>query len=380
MKVYINYKTPDDRVGSYHCHEDTVTVDTSDTSMMHFTWTVSSNVTIVKGTLSFLVCIKKTDIDGNETNHWNSELNREITISEGLECDETILEEYPDVITHILTRLSTLEALNGIDENAKLLELDTTLEIAGKAADAKVVGDEIKALEKALEELKPDLAGLVIDVSESVTLDPSSNEEQIFDVSNIVNGAAIEQAISDGRTVTLLYNISVTNENIFSRTQHTVLTNRNRYVLDDVDISYISGVMHNVYTNRYAMVELLIGHTKDSTTHEVTITYYPDPAGSNANGGSGLVMELDTTLQVSGKAADAGAVGNKISELNNAMIDSHRRMTTWNVVKNGSVVTINYTLENDQQSYSDVLTFNDAGYLTSIVSNGFESTGNWEGF
>lgn len=275
MKIYINYKTPDNRVGSYHCHEDTVTVDTSDTNMMHFTWTVSSNVTMVKGTLSFLVCIKKTDKDGNETNHWNSELNREMTISEGLECDETILEEYPDVITHILTRLSTLEALNGIDENAKLLELDTTLEIAGKAADAKVVGDKLK-----------DLAGYELDLTETVIVDSDSNEDQSFDVTNIVNGSEIKKAIDERRTIYLAYTDP---DKLFgSSTVRVMLSAIRRYGFDDMPeyIFAISGVVLGTNRSRFAEVRLVLSGSENNSDYGISILYTPDKNVGNSSGGS----------------------------------------------------------------------------------------------
>lgn len=96
MSVYINYRRSDKVIGCFKAVN--VAVDESDTSVMHFDWTISKNVTMAKGPLSFLVCIKKADEDGNEENHWNSELNQEMYISEGLESGEPIAEEYPDII------------------------------------------------------------------------------------------------------------------------------------------------------------------------------------------------------------------------------------------------------------------------------------------
>lgn len=136
MVVYINYKTPDNQLGSYHAKN--VMVDESDDTVMHFDWTLSRNVTHAKGNIAFLVCIRKTDEAGDEVNHWNSELNRELIISEGLECDEVVLGSHPDVITDILLRLSDVEA-------GKII-LDTTLAVEGYAADAKAVGEAIDAL------------------------------------------------------------------------------------------------------------------------------------------------------------------------------------------------------------------------------------------
>lgn len=97
MTVYINYLRSD----SYHAmyKANNVAVDTSNNSIMHFDWTISRNVSSVVGKLAFLVCIRKTDEDGNEVNHWNSELCKECYVSEGLEPDaEDFKELYPDII------------------------------------------------------------------------------------------------------------------------------------------------------------------------------------------------------------------------------------------------------------------------------------------
>lgn len=96
LRVYVNYMRRDRVVGCYLARN--VTVDTTDSAIMHFDWTISRNVSQVAGEIKFLVCIKKGDSEGNEVNHWNSELNTEMYISEGLEVGESVLEPYPDII------------------------------------------------------------------------------------------------------------------------------------------------------------------------------------------------------------------------------------------------------------------------------------------
>lgn len=94
LAIYINYMRADRQVDCYKA-KNIVAED----SIMHFDWTISRSVSSVKGSLKFLVCIKKGDTDGNEVNHWNSELNTEMYISEGLEVDgESLLADYPDII------------------------------------------------------------------------------------------------------------------------------------------------------------------------------------------------------------------------------------------------------------------------------------------
>lgn len=97
LSIYINYMRKDRYVACYKATD--IVVDNADPSIMHFNWTVSRNVSEVKGELKFLVCIKKGDSEGYEVNHWNSELNTEMYISEGLEVDPSILDPYPDIIS-----------------------------------------------------------------------------------------------------------------------------------------------------------------------------------------------------------------------------------------------------------------------------------------
>ena len=120
MVVYINYMLPDRTKGCYIA--DNVTADDTDDTIMHFDWTISRNVTQVKGDIFFLVCIKKTDENGDEVNHWNSELCKDIYISEGLECEEVVFELYPDIITSLLERMDAIENIT-VDVNTN--EIDT---------------------------------------------------------------------------------------------------------------------------------------------------------------------------------------------------------------------------------------------------------------
>lgn len=96
MSIYINYMRKDRYVACYKATD--IAVDAADSNIMHFDWTISRNVSEVKGELKFLVCIKKGDAEGYEVNHWNSELNNEMYISEGLEVEPSIFDPYPDII------------------------------------------------------------------------------------------------------------------------------------------------------------------------------------------------------------------------------------------------------------------------------------------
>ena len=112
MKIYINYiNLNDKKVKGSHIAENVV-IDNFDGNIIHFDWTIKKHVTPSKGNLAFLVCVRQVDTEGNESNHWNSELNTECYISEGMEFDsETIENEYPDIVTQLLERMDSVEAL-----------------------------------------------------------------------------------------------------------------------------------------------------------------------------------------------------------------------------------------------------------------------------
>lgn len=125
MRVFINYMRPDGEPDSYIC--ESVTIDEADSSIMHFDWTISKNATMIQGTLSFLVCIKEVDEEGNELHHWNSELCTDMTVSTGLEVTETILVKYPDIVTQLLARMDAVENIQSVITGTDLVKLQAQL-------------------------------------------------------------------------------------------------------------------------------------------------------------------------------------------------------------------------------------------------------------
>ena len=106
MHFYINYRSPDESLGCYVV--DNVSIDENDSNIMHFDWTITRNVAKSEGKVIFLVCAKKVDENGNETLHWNSELCEDMYVSEGLECDEVLEEEYPDLYTQLIEMINNV--------------------------------------------------------------------------------------------------------------------------------------------------------------------------------------------------------------------------------------------------------------------------------
>ena len=109
LSIYINYMRKDRYIGCYKATD--ITVDDVNSNIMHFNWKISRNVSEVVGELKFLVCIKKGDSEGYEINHWNSELNAEMYISQGLEAEEGIFDAYPDIITQWEDEVNTVKQI-----------------------------------------------------------------------------------------------------------------------------------------------------------------------------------------------------------------------------------------------------------------------------
>ena len=189
MKIYINYMRPDKAKDMDLAKE--VTVDEADSNIMHFKWTISSNVTLVKGNLSFLICVKKTDEDGMENNHWNSELCQECYISEGLECSESIISENPDIITDLLVRMESAEFAVSSDEvtrkinNALATEPTTQETIKSEVSkylktDVDLVGTVEEVVDGALSDVS-DIADEAASVAgEALTVARGKNRARVF--------------------------------------------------------------------------------------------------------------------------------------------------------------------------------------------------------
>ena len=124
MAVYINYICADKTMGS--CAARNVRADDTDNNLMRFDWVVNNHITSKKGKITFLVCIKQTNSDGSLSYHWNSELNSDMHISEGLECEEDIIEKYPDIITDLLAKMNTIE-IGFSNNNTKFNQLEETV-------------------------------------------------------------------------------------------------------------------------------------------------------------------------------------------------------------------------------------------------------------
>lgn len=136
--LYINYRNAGNKLNSYLVEDVTVTGDT-----INFSWLLSRHVTENPGTISYIVCAKKSD-DTGVINEWNTKVATGI-VGIGLEATEEIEEQNIDIIEQILRSIVELENNSGGSAGSSVA-VDTTLSVSGQAADAKATGDAISAL------------------------------------------------------------------------------------------------------------------------------------------------------------------------------------------------------------------------------------------
>lgn len=153
MRVYINYKRSDGQVGM--SIPKNVTVDEIDSNIMHFDWTITRGATLTSGTLSFSVCIKKPTVNGGEENHWNSEINTQMTVSPGLEYEEQKSPQQADLISDLIDRMEATE--NAVETagiyvtteqmNAFLAQFESLKDELAKRTETVVFEAVIKAVD-----------------------------------------------------------------------------------------------------------------------------------------------------------------------------------------------------------------------------------------
>lgn len=115
MIMRIVYQRPD---GHREPHlVENLRVDEADENTIHFEWTISGNVTAVKGNISFMVCAKLSDSEGNREREWHTRLSQDLVVDEGMECSgEEIVEQNPDIIEAILVQLDDLKNTGGVSD------------------------------------------------------------------------------------------------------------------------------------------------------------------------------------------------------------------------------------------------------------------------
>lgn len=131
MAIYINYLLVDSTPGSYPIDAGDVTIDAADTSVIHFPWVISHNMTMMPGNITFMICAKKTNGEGDLLNHWNSELCKDgLIVSEGMDCLDIVMDWDSDLASRLLSIIDE-SAYAAVDARIDLLE--AAIETLGSA-------------------------------------------------------------------------------------------------------------------------------------------------------------------------------------------------------------------------------------------------------
>ena len=109
LNLRINYQNAQGGLDKYIVE----TVLETEDDHVFFTWLIQDGVTPKSGPIYFVVQAVKVTSNGNIEKKWSTTLNKIGQILEGLEVDETIAQQNPDIIESILTRLDELEENGG---------------------------------------------------------------------------------------------------------------------------------------------------------------------------------------------------------------------------------------------------------------------------
>ena len=116
MNIYINYKLPSNLINNIgQSLVKNLRINEDDENIINFDWTIGPILTNNKGDLPFSVCAKsKTNQDSDEAIRWYTEINTELTISEGMDGSGDIEDNYedlfPDIINDIISKLDGINA------------------------------------------------------------------------------------------------------------------------------------------------------------------------------------------------------------------------------------------------------------------------------
>lgn len=106
-----------------------------------FSWLVGRNALAYRGSIRFIVCLKKTDAEGVVQQEFNTTV-AQLTVLEGLETTEAVVAENPDIIEQILARLDDLEENGGGGGTPGKDGREIELQNSGTAIQWRYAGDD----------------------------------------------------------------------------------------------------------------------------------------------------------------------------------------------------------------------------------------------
>lgn len=75
-----------------------------------FSWLVGRNALAYRGSIRFIVCLKKTDAEGVVQQEFNTTI-AQLTVLEGLETTEAVVAENPDIINQLLAEMESVQEI-----------------------------------------------------------------------------------------------------------------------------------------------------------------------------------------------------------------------------------------------------------------------------
>lgn len=91
--ININKSTREQTPGTYEVNDMQV-----DSNKITFTWLISRNATQYVGPLNFLIKFMCIDEDGIVTYEWHTDIFKYVSVSAGMNNEESIEEDYPDIL------------------------------------------------------------------------------------------------------------------------------------------------------------------------------------------------------------------------------------------------------------------------------------------
>lgn len=287
-----------------------VTDMTVETDAIQFSWLIGRFTAQYRGSITFALCFREIDAAGTVLREFNTTTaNGEIL--KGLEASEHIIQDYPDILGGILLRLESLEE-NGIPAGS----LDTTLTVAGKAADAKAVGDRLSKINPSVNRVDR----LV------VTYDPETNNADYTStqiIEHFNNGGEVVLRVSEG----------------------------SKYPLSGIHFEGVETFEYAIFSDITSTSGQHITVDTFAVWSTGRVTHYSETLDPN---GTGMTEEQAAQLQDNTAA---------IAELNNPVVLGDlavepQKYTITLTLKDGSTET--HILETDENNYPTKLTVNGA--------------------
>lgn len=156
--IRVNYKNGN--IGDVYAVED----KNADGDAITFSWLVGRNAVKTKNSTQFIVCLKKSDASGVVQQEFNTTV-ASLSVLEGLETTEQVVQENPDIIEQILKKIDGLTSIspediaNAVAEYMSANPIDVPENLSDLKEDAthRTVTDEDKAKwDKAEENVQSD--------------------------------------------------------------------------------------------------------------------------------------------------------------------------------------------------------------------------------